>query len=169
MTSPETVIFVSLGSNIEPEQNLRAAVRLLREWCAVLAVSSAYRTAPQGYSEQADFLNLAVKLTTAFDPAGFKSKVIVRIEGELKRVRDPQNKNAPRTIDLDISLWGGSVIEYGDKPWRVPDKDILRFAHVAIPLAEIAPEYVHPEDGRRLKDIAAQFDHEGIERMSLDL
>lgn len=169
MTSPETpIVFVSLGSNIEPEKNLREAVHLLRKKCIVLAVSSVYRTSPQGYTEQADFLNMAVKLTTNLAPVEFKSSVLENIEQQLGRQRDPRNKNAPRTIDLDISLWGDGMFEYGEKPWGVPDPDILRFAHVAVPLAELAPDYVYPGEERTLAEIAAQFDQTRITMTSLN-
>ncbi|MBZ0275749.1 MAG: 2-amino-4-hydroxy-6-hydroxymethyldihydropteridine diphosphokinase [Anaerolineae bacterium] len=159
--------YVSLGSNIEPERNLAQAVRLLRTKCAVLAVSSVYRTPPQGYTDQPDFLNMAVKISTTLAPYAFKTDVLGWIERELKRVRDPLNKNAPRTIDLDISLWGDEVLDYGPKPWHVPDPDISRFAHVAVPLAELAPEYVHPERGQTLAAIAAGIDTTGMVRGTL--
>ncbi len=80
------------------------------------------------------------------------------IEGKLGRVRDPNNKNAPRTIDLDISLWNDEVFDYGEKPWHIPDPDIVRFAHVVVPLAELAPDYVHPVEKVTLAQIAARFD-----------
>lgn len=155
MTSPE--VYVSLGSNINPEHNLVEAVRLLRLKCEVLAVSSVYRTPPQGYMQQSDFLNLSVQLRTSLQPETFKHEVLDWIERELGRVRDPNNKNAPRTIDLDISLWGDEVFEYGAKPWRVPDPDVVRFAHVAVPLAELAPDFVHPVEMTPLSKIAARF------------
>jgi dihydroneopterin aldolase/2-amino-4-hydroxy-6-hydroxymethyldihydropteridine diphosphokinase len=167
MTSPESEsqVFISLGSNIEPEKNLAQAVKLLQSKCKVTAVSSVYRTAPQGFSEQPDFLNMAVQITTSLSPETLKSDVLNWIEQQLGRTRDPLNKNAPRTIDLDISLWGDAVLEYGAKPWRVPDPDILRFAHVAVPLAELAPEFVHPTEGVTLAVIAARFEMGGIERL----
>ncbi|MBI5671210.1 MAG: 2-amino-4-hydroxy-6-hydroxymethyldihydropteridine diphosphokinase [Chloroflexi bacterium] len=165
MTSPD--VYLSLGSNIQPERNLAAAVRLLRQKCAVLAVSSAYRTPPQGFADQPDFFNLSVKVHTSLQPATFKSSVLDWIERELGRQRDPNNKNAPRTIDLDIALWGDAVLEYGDKPWRVPDPDILRFAHVAVPLAELAPDFVHPTEGVTLAQIAARFGDVPFERLEL--
>lgn len=167
MILPEPRVFISLGSNIEPEKNLAQAVRLLRSKCKVIAVSSVYRTAPQGFSEQPDFLNMAVQIITSLRPETLKSDVLAWIEHELGRKRDPLNKNAPRTIDLDISLWGNAVFEYGAKPWRVPDPDILRFAHVAIPLAELAPDLVHPTEGVTLADIAARLDGGGIERIEI--
>jgi 2-amino-4-hydroxy-6-hydroxymethyldihydropteridine diphosphokinase len=165
MTSLEQAVFVSLGSNIEPEANLEKAVTLLRSKCTVIKVSSMYRTAPQGFREQADFLNMAVELTTGLSPETLKAEVLDWIERELGRVRDPNNKNAPRTIGLDISLWGDAIFEYGAKPWRVPDPDILRFAHVAIPLAELSPDFIHPSEGVTLAKIASRFDRHGIERI----
>ncbi|NWG18657.1 MAG: 2-amino-4-hydroxy-6-hydroxymethyldihydropteridine diphosphokinase [Chloroflexi bacterium] len=165
MTSPE--VYVSLGSNIAPERNLAEAVRLLRQKCDLLALSSVYRTAPQGYTDQPDFLNMAVKLHTALPPEAFKRDVLDWIEQHLGRVRDPLNKNAPRTIDLDISLWGDAVFSYGAKPWRVPDPDIGRFAHVAVPLAELSPEFLHPTEGLTLAALAARFNDVVFERSVL--
>ena len=169
MTSSNTssTVYLSLGSNIQPEHNLVAALRLLGSKCAVQVVSHAYRTPPQGFAEQDDFLNLAVNITTNLAPITLKSDVLDWIEWELKRVRDPNNKNAPRTIDLDISLWNDEIVEYGSKPWRVPDPDILRFAHVALPLAEIAPDYLHPIEKCPLKTIAARFSQANFERFHL--
>lgn len=167
MTSPD--VFVSLGSNIDPERNLVHAVTLLRQKCDVLAVSSVYRTPPQGFTAQPDFLNLSVQVHTSLQPDTFKKDVLDWIERELGRIRDPNNKNAPRTIDLDISLWGDSVFEYGAKPWRVPDPDIVRFAHVAVPLAEIAPDVVHPTEGVTLAEIAARFGDVPFERADLKI
>lgn len=160
-------VYVSLGSNIAPETNLKRALELLAAKGTVRVVSSAYRTAPQGFLEQADFLNMAVCVETFLDPFTFKKDVLDWIERELGRVRDPQNKNAPRTIDLDISLWDTATFEYGDKPWHVPDPDILKFAHVAIPLAQIAPDYVHPVEHITLAEIAARFDTSAFERFIL--
>lgn len=170
MTSDKSaLVYVSLGSNIEPEANLRRAIQLLWTKCAVKQISSVYRTAPQGFADQADFLNMAVCIETSLAPITLKKDVLDWIECTLGRVRDPHNKNAPRTIDLDISLWDDDVFEYGEKPWHVPDPDILRFAHVAIPLAEIAPDYIHPIEHITLAEIASRFDGETFERFTLNL
>jgi 2-amino-4-hydroxy-6-hydroxymethyldihydropteridine diphosphokinase len=170
MTSPNNpaVVYVSLGSNIAPEHHLRQAVRMLRTHSPLLVISSVYRTPPQGFTQQPDFLNMAVRLITTLSPVEFKARVIGSIEQRLSRVRDPHNKNAPRTIDLDISLWNQDVMDYGDKPWHIPEPDITRFAHVAMPLAEIAPDYVHPETGQTLAQIAAQFDTSAMQREKLN-
>jgi len=165
-SNPSTV-YISLGSNIDPEANLKRTIELMGQRCKVLAVSHAYRTPPQGFTNQADFLNLAVKIETDLDANMLKHTVLDWIERELKRVRDPNNKNAPRTIDLDISLWNENVFDYGEKPRHIPDPDILRFAHVALPLAEIASDYVHPLEKVTLKAIAERFASAHFERIRL--
>jgi 2-amino-4-hydroxy-6-hydroxymethyldihydropteridine diphosphokinase len=161
----QSTVYLSLGSNIEPETNLIQAVRLLRTKGVVLSTSSLYRTPPQGFTEQDDFFNMAVQFQTHLTPLSLKKGVLDWIEQELGRRRDPHNKNAPRTIDLDISLWDNDVLEYGDKPWRIPDPDILRFAHVAIPLAEIAPDYMHPVEKITLRDISSRFSNTAFQRI----
>jgi len=161
------VVFLSLGSNIAPEKNVVDAIQLLRRHTNVLALSSVYRTAPQGDAHQDAFINMAVKLHTLREPLEFKTQVIDRIESRLRRTRDPNNKNAPRTIDIDIALWNDEAFEFGDRPWVVPDPDIAGFAHVAIPLADIAADYCHPTQGKTLSEIAAGFSAAGIQRIEI--
>ena len=167
MTKP--AVYVTLGSNINPFENIKRAVQLLREQCEVLAVSAVYRTPPQEFTAQADFLNACVKLHTDQTPLDFKLKVLRNIEVQLKRQRDSNNPAAPRTIDLDITLWGDGVLEYGDKPWHVPDEDILKYAYVALPLANLWPTGVHPITGQTYATIAAELDQTGIEALDLNL
>lgn len=163
------IIYLSLGSNINPKQNIAEAVALLRRYTTVLRESPVYFSPPQGFADQEHFLNMAVKIHTWRSPSQFKFAVIDRIEADLHRVRDPRNKNAPRTIDLDISLWNDEVLEYGSKPWHIPDGDITRFAHVALPLADLAPDYIHPTEGKSLREVAAAFDSRELRRINLDL
>ena len=139
MTSKsESVVYVSIGSNIEPEKNLQEAVNKLREYCTVLATSSVYQAPAYGDSDQPDFLDIVVRLRTDRTPEEFKCNILRKIEADLGRVRTPENKYGPLTLDLDIMLWDAAAFEYGDKPWRVPNDGILNFAADAIPLAEIA-------------------------------
>ncbi|MCY4072993.1 MAG: 2-amino-4-hydroxy-6-hydroxymethyldihydropteridine diphosphokinase [Chloroflexi bacterium] len=161
------VVFLSLGSNISPEKNIADAIKLLRRHTNVLALSSVYRTAPQGDVRQDAFINMAVKIHTLREPLEFKTQVIDRIESRLRRTRDPDNKNAPRTIDIDISLWNDEAFEFGDRPWVVPDPDILSFAHVAIPLADISADYCHPTQGKTLSEIAAEFSAAGVQPIEI--
>ena len=164
----KNLAYVSLGSNISPEENLRQALRRLRQYTTLLAWSPVYRSEPQGYTAQAHFLNMAAKIHTLRSPLTFKREVIDRIEAELGRIRDPQNKNAPRTIDLDISLWNRETLEFGERPWKVPDEDLLHFAHIAVPLADIAADYRHPIEGKTLAEIASALNTDGLQRVHLD-
>jgi dihydroneopterin aldolase/2-amino-4-hydroxy-6-hydroxymethyldihydropteridine diphosphokinase len=151
--------FISLGSNIEPERNLTAAVRLLAARCRLVAVSPVYETRPVGKTDQPNFLNAAVLIETELPPAELKDRVLRDIEQALGRVRS-EDKNAPRTIDLDISLFNDEVIMVGTR--RIPDPEILEFAHIARPLADLAPETRHPETGQTLEEIAQGLSHEGL-------
>jgi 2-amino-4-hydroxy-6-hydroxymethyldihydropteridine diphosphokinase len=160
------VVYISLGSNIQAEHYLTAAVQLLAQSGTLKAMSSVYRTPPQGDEAQPDFYNMALKLVTPYRIGEYKSKILEQIETDLGRVRDPGNKNAARTIDLDIALWNKDIVDYGSRPWHVPNEDITRFAHVALPLAEIAPHYQHPEAKQTLAEIAASLDQSGIIRLS---
>jgi 2-amino-4-hydroxy-6-hydroxymethyldihydropteridine diphosphokinase len=147
--------YLSLGSNIEPERNLPAAVALLGQFGRVIAVSSVWQSAPVGFTEQADFLNAAALLETPLSAQALREQGIAQIEKSLKRVRT-ENKNAPRTIDIDIMLFNDEVFALGQR--HIPDPEVLERPFVAIPLAEIAPDYVHPETGRTLEQIAGRFD-----------
>lgn len=152
--SPETHrAFILLGSNIDSERNMVAAVRLLREACRVLAVSSAYETVPVGVVGQPSYLNAAVVIETPLDPVALKEDVLCSIERQLGHVRNG-NRYAPRTIDLDLALYNAEVLKLDGR--AIPDPAITRHAYAAIPLAEIAPDYVHPTTGKTLSEIAAE-------------
>ena len=144
--------YLTLGSNVDPERNLSAGLALLRPH-GLAAASSVYETAAVGTCEGLPFLNAAVMVITDHPPEEFKLGVCRRIEAQLGRVRDPGDKFAPRTIDLDIALWDDAVLDVQGSP--VPDPDILRHLYVARPLADLAPDLVHPVDGRTLAEIAA--------------
>jgi 2-amino-4-hydroxy-6-hydroxymethyldihydropteridine diphosphokinase len=165
MTSPDgpPVVYVHIGSNIEPAINLQQAVDLLRERCTVLAISSIYQTPPYGDPNQPDFLDVVAALTTDLSPAVFKMDVLRDIETRLGRVRSAQNKYGPLTLDMDIMLWGNASFDYGDKPWHVPARGILQNAADALPLAELAPDLIHPETGETLRQIADRLDATGIQ------
>lgn len=154
-TGAHNLAYLSLGSNIEPERNLRAAVVQLAQFGRVRATSRVWQTAPIGYANQPDFLNAAVLLETQLSAQALREQAIAQIETALGRVRT-DNKNAPRTIDIDIMLFNRDVVAVGQR--QIPDPEVLERPFVAIPLAEIAPDYVHPQTGATLRDIADQFD-----------
>jgi len=142
--------FLSLGSNIAPETNIAAAVRELAAYGRVVRASRVWETPPVGFPDQPNYLNAAVLLETTLSAPELHDVAIAAIEHKLGRVRDPGNRNAPRTIDIDIALFNREVLSVGHR--TIPDPDILSRAFVAVPLAELD---MHPEDGRTLAEIAA--------------
>ncbi len=144
--------YLSLGSNIDPEQNLAAAVRLLSEQGTVTRVSRVWESAPVGYAEQPRFLNAAVLLLTELSARALRLHLIAEVEGRLGRRRDPGNKNAPRTIDIDIALFNQDVLDIDHR--HIPDPDLLERAFVAVPVSELEPDYIHPETKQTLSSIA---------------
>jgi 2-amino-4-hydroxy-6-hydroxymethyldihydropteridine diphosphokinase len=147
--------YLSLGSNIEPEMNLNAAVAMLAELTNLKAVSSVWETLPLGMAGQPNFLNAAALIETELTAERLKAQLLSPIEQKLGRVRQA-NKNAPRPMDIDLMLFNRQVLQLGDR--HIPDPEVLERPFVAIPLAEIAPDYVHPETGQTLKEIATAFE-----------
>ena len=146
---------LSLGSNIDPEKNLPAAVRELGRYGRVRQVSTVWQSLPLGNPDQPDYLNAALWLETSLSARELKENAIAEIETGLGRVRGT-DRNAPRTIDIDIMLFNHERLRLGQR--SIPDPEVLERAFVAIPLAEIAPDYIHPETGETLTEIAARFD-----------
>jgi len=143
-------VLLALGSNINTEHNLQAAAQRLASRFHLRAVSPVYETAPVGQTDQPNFLNAAASIETDLAAAELK-QALQAIEQELGRVHT-DDKNAPRTIDLDISLFDAQVLEVGQ--WHIPDPNILRYPHIARPLADLAPQQRHPETGQTLQEIA---------------
>lgn len=154
--------YISIGSNIDKRANITACLKKLRNFCTVKNVSSIYETSPVGNTNQENFFNVALILETLLTPEELKSSVLNAVEKDLARTRT-EDKNAPRTIDLDISLFNQWTLTLDKR--KIPDPEIQQYPHIAIPLAEIAPDYVHPVTGETLSQIAARFDQtKGVKR-----
>lgn len=152
-------VFLLLGSNINKEINVPLAVGMVNEHVGIVRLSSVYETMPIGLKDQPNFFNLAILIETELSPSQIKQQLIDRIEQALNRERQA-DKNAPRTIDLDIILYGDAVLDYegGDGRIRqIPDPELLRFVHIAIPIAELAPDMVHPVTGQTMADLAQKL------------
>ena len=147
--------YLSLGSNIEPEENLPRAVKMLAESSKLLAISPVWETLPLGMTNQPNFLNAATLVETERTAEAFKQNVIRQIEYDLGRVRNG-DKYGPRPIDIDIMLFNQQIFELDNH--HIPDPELLARPFVAIPLAELAPDYQHPETGQTLRDIAQGFE-----------
>ena len=136
-------IFVGLGSNIEPEENLRAALAALRDRFGGLACSSVYRSPAFGFTGP-EFLNMVVGFSADIGVDALEAGLS---ELENARGRDPGQRSGSRTIDLDLLLFGSRV----DAARRLPRADVLEYPFVLAPLAEIAPDLVHPVTGIPLR------------------
>jgi len=152
-------VLVMLGSNMQPERNVPAAVARLSQLSALrlIATSATYVTPAIGAdgrgSGQADFHNAAVLIETDLVPT-LLVQCLRAVEADLGRVRS-KDKFAPRPIDLDIALFGDTSSDLSSRHFS--DPDILRFPHMALPLADVAPDWIHPETGRTLGQIAQTF------------
>jgi len=142
--------FISMGSNITPEKYLPLAVQRLRLLGEVLGTSCVYQNPPIGRPEQADFLNAAALLATRLAPLEIRNH-LRKIETDLGRVRT-EDKFAARTMDLDLCLLGDMIIDTPEI--TLPDPEILSRGHLAIPMAELAPNYLHPVTSETLQQIA---------------
>jgi 2-amino-4-hydroxy-6-hydroxymethyldihydropteridine diphosphokinase len=154
--------YLSLGSNIDKERNLLACVRLLATHGRVLAVSPVYETSPVGNSDDPSFFNAALILQTSLSAGDLKEQVLRQVEAQLGR-RRTMDPNAPRTIDVDVSLFNDQVLVLGRR--RIPDPEILLYPHVVVPLADVAPSYRHPETGETLAAIARRVQSESSQSL----
>lgn len=140
--------YLNIGSNIEPERHLRQAIRLLREHGEVKAISNAWQSHAFG-SNGPDFLNACVLFLTPLDAHALKEQIIRPIEARLGRVRGG-DKFAPRTIDIDIILFDEEP--FGWEFWSN--------AFVVVPLADLLPDFHHPQNYEKLAEVAAHLRHQ---------
>ncbi|MEB7542811.1 2-amino-4-hydroxy-6-hydroxymethyldihydropteridine diphosphokinase [Enterobacter huaxiensis] len=146
-----TLAYIALGSNLaSPLEQVNAAVQALGEipHSRIEAVSSFYRTPPLGPQDQPDYLNAAVVLNTALDAETLLDNT-QRIELQQGRVRKAE-RWGPRTLDLDIMLFGHEVIH--TERLTVPHYDMKNRGFMLWPLFEVAPDLIFP-DGISLKSI----------------
>ncbi|MCY7195127.1 2-amino-4-hydroxy-6-hydroxymethyldihydropteridine diphosphokinase [Streptococcus dysgalactiae subsp. equisimilis] len=155
-----TIVYLSLGTNMgDREEYLSQAVQYLAKIPNIhlLAQSSIYETAAWGKTDQADFLNMACQLDTQLTAADFL-KETQAIEQSLGRVR--HEKWGPRTIDIDILLFGEEV--YDTKELKVPHPYMTERAFVLIPLLELQPDFKLPPNHKFLRDYLAALDTSDI-------
>jgi 2-amino-4-hydroxy-6-hydroxymethyldihydropteridine diphosphokinase len=159
MSAP-TDVFISIGSNIGPQQNIPAALERLAAQVRIVNVSTFYRNSPLDRPGQPEYLNGVCEIQTTLPPRELKFECLRNIESALGRVRS-EDKHAARTIDLDIALYGDLVVQ-GDDDLVVPDPEIYERSFLAWPLYEVAPALVLPDTGEALADVVQRIDRSGL-------
>ncbi|GMG85740.1 2-amino-4-hydroxy-6-hydroxymethyldihydropteridine diphosphokinase [Biformimicrobium ophioploci] len=146
-------VYLSLGSNIEREQHICAALDALAQAFGALQVSSVYESEAVGF-EGENFYNLVVGIHTGLSVTEL-SAVLKQIEDDNGRCRNGPKFSA-RTLDIDILTYDDLVGEHGGV--QLPRDEITRNAFVLWPLAEIAPDARHPQTGERYASLWDAYD-----------
>jgi 2-amino-4-hydroxy-6-hydroxymethyldihydropteridine diphosphokinase len=159
-----TQAYVAAGSNVEPIANLRRALDVLATQFRPLRVSRAYRNAAVGFTGD-DFVNLVIGFDTGL-PVGAVIERLHEAEAACGRERNAP-KWAPRAMDLDILLFGDSVI---DEPGlTLPRPDLVRRPYMLGPMADLAPGLRHPTLGLTMSELWQRFDRDAHAMQVVDL
>ena len=152
-------VYLSLGSNLEPQRYLSATIAALRERFGAITVSPAYRSKSVGF-DGADFVNLAVGLDTDLSPEALNDWLHA-LEDRHGRRRDVP-RYSDRTLDIDIVFYDALVLD-GPGHLQIPRKE-LQHAFVLRPIADIAPAFRHPLGGLSMAELWSAFpaEHEPL-------
>ena len=148
--------WLSLGSNIAPEERIPAAIDALADHFGLLVVSPVHESEAVGFSGE-NFHNLVVGIETDLSPRALV-RVLRQMEEIHGRVRGA-DRFAPRTIDIDLLTYGDRVID--DDDLRLPRDEILRYAFVLLPLTDVAGEERHPLTGMTFREHWKALDKSG--------
>lgn len=155
--------FLSIGSNIEPERHIPEALRDLEALFGALEISSVYESEAEGFKGPL-FHNMVVAFHSEL-PAETIAEQLRLIEERHGRTRESQ-KFSSRTLDIDLVLWGDETIR-SDR-LRIPRPEIIKYAFVLQPLAEIAPDLRHPEIQKTYQALWAEFDQSQIRQRKIE-
>ena len=151
--------YIGVGSNIEPERNITDALARLSKHVDITGISSFYKTTPFLRKNQDYYLNGVWQINTSISPEELKSGVLRTIEKELHRNRE-SDKYAPRTIDLDLLLFGDLVIH--EENLTIPDPDICKRSFIAFPLSELNTDLIMPDTKKPLVDILSELSKDNM-------
>ncbi len=146
-------VYVGLGSNIDPEANLHLGLRELRRRYGEVRSSAVYRSKAVGF-EGDDFLNLVASFESEASPCAICEEIeaVHNLAGRDRK----GGKWESRPLDIDLLLYNDRIID--ERPVRIPREDILEYSFVLRPLAELAPDLVHPVTGRTMHEHWQAFD-----------
>lgn len=165
-TAAPVAVYVGAGSNVDAAANLRMATRRLAAQFGPLTISAVYRSEAVGFTGD-DFFNAVIGFQTRDSPGQIVA-TLERLHEEAGRVRGP-DPFTPRTLDLDLLLYGQQIIDDPAHGICVPHADLARYGFVIGPLAEIAPELRHPVTGRTMAELWRDFDKGRQPMQMLDL
>jgi 2-amino-4-hydroxy-6-hydroxymethyldihydropteridine diphosphokinase len=152
------IVYLGLGTNVgQRRQNLERAVAGLGEVMEITAVSPIYQTPPWGLTDQPDFLNLCLQAATSLSPFD-----LLHFTQELEKElgREKTVRWGPRLIDIDILFYDDEISH--SEELTIPHPQIAQRAFVLVPLADIAPDLVHPQTGQTVREMVAQVDTSGV-------
>lgn len=153
------VVYVALGSNLgDRAENLRRALAALAGAFEIEAVSRCYETAPAYVLDQPAFLNLVCRATTGLEPEAALRALKAR---EQALGRAPGLRFGPRLIDLDLLFYDQAVLERDDPPLTLPHPRLHERAFVLVPLADLAPDLLHPVRGQTVREMLAALGEVG--------
>ena len=141
-----SIVHLNIGSNQNRRTNIRLAIKALEQYFSNIVLSSLFESPSEGFKGN-DFYNIGVNITT-LKTSNEVVDVLHDIENSLGRDRS-LTKFSSRIIDLDLVLYGGII----DEALNVPRKDILKYAFVLAPLAELNPEVIHPLEGTSYQNL----------------
>jgi len=151
-------VYLALGTNLGDRiANLRAAIKALPSEVKVIAESKVYETPPWGYENQPAFLNMAIKCETTLAPE-FLLKRLKQLEVQLGR--EQSFHWGPRLIDIDILFYDDLILE--SESLNIPHPHLQERGFVLVPLADIAPNFVHPVLKQTVKELLSGVDTDDI-------
>ncbi|MBN1868811.1 2-amino-4-hydroxy-6-hydroxymethyldihydropteridine diphosphokinase [Candidatus Sumerlaeota bacterium] len=160
MSAKPVVAYIAVGSNIESERHIAAALETLAREVRVTGISTFYRSPAIDRPEQPDYLNGVVRIETRLSARDLKFGLLRRIESNESRARS-EDRFAARTIDLDLALYGDLAIDAPDL--TIPDPDVASRGFVSVPLLELDPDLMLPGTGERIADRVSETDRQGLE------
>jgi 2-amino-4-hydroxy-6-hydroxymethyldihydropteridine diphosphokinase len=146
-------VYLGIGSNIDPEENLRLGIRELRRVFGEIELSAVYSSAAVGF-EGADFLNMVVGLQSDDSPGAIQNQV--ELIHDLAGRERAAGKFSSRPLDIDLLLYDDQVVD--EPALKLPRCDVLEYSFVLRPLAELDPDLVHPQTGKTMIEHWQGFD-----------